>query len=165
MFLWIRALPGSPANPARRAGDPDQIAAINEQYGLNKPIHEQYWAYLAEVRGAIRLEHRHVRPVFDEPRATLPGDDRARRRGDALLDLVGIPLGFLAAKRYGSFFDHFSLFASLLGISIPIFFLAIILKYIFAVRLGLASDRRAGDSPSTAEHPTNFYILDAIIDA
>ena len=50
--------------------------------------------------------------------------------------LLGIPLGFLAAKRYGGFFDHFSLVASLLGISIPIFLLAIILKYIFAVRLG-----------------------------
>ena len=50
--------------------------------------------------------------------------------------LVGIPLGFLAAKRYGSLLDHSSLVASLLGISIPIFVLAIILKYVFAVQLG-----------------------------
>ena len=59
---------------------------------------------------------------------------------------VGIPLGFLAAKRYGSFIDHASLFASLLGISIPIFFLAIILKYVFAVQARLAADRRAGSA-------------------
>ena len=47
---------------------------------------------------------------------------------------LGIPLGFFAAKHYGSVFDHLSLVGSLIGISIPIFFLAIILKYIFAVR-------------------------------
>ena len=55
---------------------------------------------------------------------------------------VGLPLGFFAAKRYGGVFDHSSLVGSLIGISIPIFFLAIILKYIFAVRLRLAAERR-----------------------
>ena len=77
--------------------------------------------------------------------------------------VVGIPLGFLAAKRYGSFFDHFSLFASLLGISIPIFVLAIILKYIFAVRLGWLPTVGRISVLIDLEHPTNFYILDAIL--
>ena len=48
---------------------------------------------------------------------------------------LGIPLGFIAAKRYGGPLDHGSLFVSLIGISVPIFVLAILLKYIFAVRL------------------------------
>ena len=77
--------------------------------------------------------------------------------------LVGIPLGFLAAKRYGGFFDHFSLFASLLGISIPIFVLAIILKYIFAVRLGWLPTVGRISVLIDLEHPTNFYVLDAIL--
>jgi peptide/nickel transport system permease protein len=76
---------------------------------------------------------------------------------------IGVPLGFIAAKRYGTWIDHGSLAASLLGISIPIFFLAIILKYVFAVRLGwLPSVGRISvliDIP----HPTNFYVLDAIL--
>jgi peptide/nickel transport system permease protein len=77
---------------------------------------------------------------------------------------VGIPLGFLAAKRYGGFLDHASLFVSLIGISIPIFFLAIILKYIFSIRLGwLPSVGRIDVLNFDAEHPTNFYVLDAII--
>ena len=47
VFLWIRALPGSPATAllGERA-TPEPIAAINEQYGLNDPIHEQYWRYV-----------------------------------------------------------------------------------------------------------------------
>src|SRR6267154_322491 len=50
--------------------------------------------------------------------------------------VFGVPLGFFAAKRYGSLFDHLSLVGSLIGISIPIFFLGLILKWIFAVKLG-----------------------------
>src|SRR5688500_6952849 len=50
VFLWIRALPGSPATTllGERA-TAEAIAAINEQYGLNEPIHEQYWAYLKQL--------------------------------------------------------------------------------------------------------------------
>ena len=75
--------------------------------------------------------------------------------------VFGIPLGFFAAKRYGGFFDHFSLFASLLGISIPIFVLAIILKYIFAVQLGWLPTVGRMSVLINIDHPTNFYILDA----
>ena len=76
---------------------------------------------------------------------------------------VGVPLGFLSAKRYRSGVDHAGLAASLIGISIPIFFLAIILKYIFSVRLGWLPSIGREDTLSEAEHPTNFYVLDGII--
>ena len=75
---------------------------------------------------------------------------------------LGVPLGFLAAKRYGSVFDHGSLVASLIGISIPIF-LGLILKYIFSVRLGWLPSIGREDVLAEREHPTNFYVLDAII--
>jgi peptide/nickel transport system permease protein len=77
--------------------------------------------------------------------------------------LMGIPLGFLAAKKYGTALDHGSLVASLIGVSIPIFFLALILKYIFAVRLGWLPSVGRQDVLIDAEHPTNFYVLDGII--
>jgi len=77
--------------------------------------------------------------------------------------LAGVPLGFIAAKRHGGIFDHVSLVASLLGISIPIFFLAIILKYIFAVRLAWLPSVGRISVLIDMKHPTNFYILDAII--
>jgi len=60
-------------------------------------------------------------------------------------------------------FDHASLFISLIGISIPIFFLAIILKYVFSVRLGWLPSVGRIDVTLEVEHPTNFYVLDAII--
>jgi peptide/nickel transport system permease protein len=165
VFFWIRALPGSPATAllGERA-TAEAIAAINEQYGLNDPIWEQYWAYLqrlAEFDFGDSVTSR--RPVFDEFLERFPATIELAIAAMIFSIVVGIPLGFLAAKRYGSFLDHFSLFASLLGISIPIFVLAIILKYIFAVRLGWLPTVGRISVLIELEHPTNFYILDAII--
>src|SRR6266508_419809 len=77
--------------------------------------------------------------------------------------LVGIPIGFFAAKRYGSVFDHISLVGSLIGISIPIFFLGLILKWIFAVKLGWLPSLGREDVLATRPHPTNLYLLDAVL--
>ena len=93
------------------------------------------------------------RPVTDEFLERFPATIELAIGAMLFSVFVGIPLGFFAAKRYGSSLDHFSLFASLLGISIPIFVLAIILKYIFAVRLGWLPDRRPGQRPDRARAP------------
>ena len=119
VFLWIRALPGSPATTllGERA-TAEQIQAINEQYGLNEPIYDQYWAYLQQVgSGDFGQSVTTRRPVFDEFLERFPATIELAIGAMLFSICLGIPLGFLAAKRYGSFFDHFSLFASLLGIS------------------------------------------------
>ena len=165
VFLWIRALPGSPATTllGERA-TAEQIAAINEQYGLNDPIWEQYWRYvksLLEFDLGQSVTTR--RPVFDEFLERFPATIELAVGAMLFSVLFGIPLGFLAAKRHGSFLDHSSLFASLLGISIPIFVLAIILKYVFAVQLGWLPTVGRISVLIDLEHPTNFYVLDAIV--
>jgi len=76
---------------------------------------------------------------------------------------LGIPLGFVAAKRYGSMLDNASLVVSLIGVSIPVFFLAILLKYLFAVKLGLLPTVGRIDARIDVDHPTNFYVLDALL--
>jgi peptide/nickel transport system permease protein len=165
VFLWIRALPGSPATAllGERA-TAEQIQAINEQYGLNDPIWEQYWKYLKRLAsfdfGDSLITRR---PVTDEFLERFPATIELAIGAMLFSVCFGIPLGFLAAKRHGSILDHTSLFASLLGISIPIFVLAIILKYIFAVRLGWLPTVGRISVLIDLEHPTNFYILDAIL--
>src|SRR5919206_201567 len=78
--------------------------------------------------------------------------------------LFGVPLGFFAAKRYGGIFDNASLVVSLLGISVPIFFLAIILKYLFAIKWPWLPSVGRISVLIDMKHPTNFYVLDAIIE-
>jgi peptide/nickel transport system permease protein len=165
VFLYLRALPGSPAYAL--LGDratPEAVAQINRQYGLDRPIHVQYWRYTKSVLLEFDLgtSSRSRQTVTDELKRRFPATVELALGAMVFATLFGIPLGFLAAKRYGTWIDHSSLFASLLGISIPIFFLAIILKYIFAVKLGWLPSVGRADVLIDLEHPTNFYVLDAI---
>ncbi len=165
VFLYLRALPGSPAYAL--LGDratPEAVAQINREYGLDKPLHVQYWRYVKNVsQGDLGQSSRTRRAVTDELKERFPATIELALAAMFFATLFGIPLGFIAAKRYGTAVDHASLFLSLLGISIPIFFLAIILKYVFAVKLGwLPTVGRAGVLVDL-DHPTNFYVLDSIL--
>jgi peptide/nickel transport system permease protein len=165
VFLWIRALPGSPAQAllGERA-TPAAIAAIRREYGLDKPIHEQYFAYVRSVgRGEFGDSVTSRRPVVEEFKQRFPATIELAFAAMLFSVLLGIPLGFIAAKRYGGWLDQASLVASLIGISIPIFFLAIILKYVFAVRLGWLPTVGRMSVLINVDHPTNFYVLDAIL--
>jgi peptide/nickel transport system permease protein len=165
VFLWIRALPGSPAEAllGERATD-QSIAQIREQYGLDDPFYEQYWRYLQTVgSGDLGTSIRSRRPITEEITERFPATVELAVGAMIFATLIGIPLGFLAAKRHGRTVDHASLFLSLIGVSIPIFFLAIILKWVFAVELGWLPSVGRQDVLIEAEHPTNFYVLDGII--
>jgi peptide/nickel transport system permease protein len=166
LFLYLRALPGSPALAllGERA-TPETIAAIENEYGLDEPIYVQYWRYTESIIFEFDLGTSSFtrQTVTEELRLRFPATVELALSAMIFATIFGIPLGFIAAKRYGTWIDHTSLFVSLLGISIPIFFLAIILKYIFAVRLGWLPSVGRQDPLLDAEHPTNFFVLDAII--
>jgi peptide/nickel transport system permease protein len=167
LFFWVRALPGSPAESllGERA-TPALVAAYKERYGLNEPIWRQYVTYMDTTvkdrdLGISVATHRQV---GDEIRQRFPATVELALAAMLFSVSLGIPLGFIAAKRYGGPIDQGSLFLSLIGISVPIFVLAILLKYIFAVRLGwLPSVGRIDLLIFDAKHPTNFYVLDAIL--
>src|SRR3954466_7820525 len=165
IFFWIRALPGSPAESllGERA-TPALVQVYRHRYGLDKPVYVQYWSYLkTTASGDLGVSVASRRTVVAEIKARFPATVELAVAAMIFAVSFGVPLGFFAAKRYGSAFDHASLVASLIGISIPIFFLAIILKYIFAIRLGWLPSVGRISITNDAKHPTNFYILDAII--
>jgi peptide/nickel transport system permease protein len=165
VFLWIRALPGGPAQAllGERATEA-QIQQIEHEYGLDKPIHVQYWRYVQTVgRLDFGTSVTTRRDVTQELRQKFPATVELALAAMFFSIIFGIPLGFFAAKRYGGLFDNLSLVGSLLGVSIPIFFLGIILKYVFAIKLGLLPTVGRIDVLIDLEHPTGFYVLDALI--
>jgi peptide/nickel transport system permease protein len=165
VFFWIRALPGNPATAllGERA-TPEAIAAIEKQYGLNDPLYVQYWRFAKQrLKGDMGTSVISRRPVSDEFKQRFPATIELALGAMIFSVGLGIPLGFVAAKRYGGVVDHASLVTSLLGISMPIFFLAILLKYVFAVKLGLLPTVGRQSVLINIDHPTNFYLLDAII--
>ena len=165
VFIWIRALPGSPAESllGERA-TPATIERLKHQYGLDRSIFVQYEKYASTtLKGDMGYSIASRRPVTEELRHRFPATVELALAAMIFAIMFGVPLGFFAAKRYGTLFDHASLFASLIGVSIPIFFLGLILKYIFAIRLGWLPSVGQIDVTRNVKHPTNFYVLDAII--
>jgi peptide/nickel transport system permease protein len=165
VFCWIRALPGGPAEAllGERA-TAASIAQIEKQYGLDDPLPIQYVRYLQTVvKGDFGSSITTRRPVTDEIKRRFPATVELALAAGLFSILLGIPLGFLAAKRHGGVLDHASLVGSLLGISIPVFFLGIILKYIFSVELGLLPTVGRMSVLIDVDHPTGFYVLDAIL--
>jgi peptide/nickel transport system permease protein len=165
VFVWVRALPGSPAESllGERA-DEQSIAQIRQQLGLDDPLYVQYFRYIETLaRGDLGTSIASRRPVTEELKERFPATIELTLAAGMFAIIFGVPLGFFAAKRYGGLFDNSSLVLSLIGVSIPIFFLGIILKWIFSVKLGWLPSIGRQDVLIDAEHPTNFYVLDGII--
>jgi peptide/nickel transport system permease protein len=166
VFAWVHALPGSPVQSllGERA-TPALVKAYQEKYGLNRAIPLQYWDYVkTTARADFGTSIASHRQVTTELRERFPATIELAVAAMVVALLVGMPLGVLAAKHYGGPLDHASLVVSLLGISTPIFVLSLLLKYIFAVKLGWLPSVGRVDVTVTAKHPTNFYVLDAIIE-
>ncbi len=165
VFVWVRALPGGPESAllGERA-TPARVAEVKRLYGLDRPIHVQYFAYLHQV---VRLDFGQSistqRSVTDEIARRFPATVELSLAAMIFAIGLGIPLGFLAARRANTLLDHFSMGGSLLGISIPVFFLAFVLKYVFAVKLGWLPSVGRLDVLRTVDHPTGFFVLDALL--
>ena len=165
LFFWVRALPGGTAIAllGERA-TPEAIAQIERLYGLDRPLWQQYLSFLGRaVQFDFGNSVRTNRPVVEEMLRTFPATIELALAALTFAIVIGIPLGYFAARRYGSWLDSVTVSASLLGVAIPVFFLAYILKYVFAVQLGWLPTAGRQDPRVDAEHPTGFYVLDGIV--
>ncbi|GAB2606609.1 ABC transporter permease [Pseudactinotalea suaedae] len=165
LFLWVRALPGGPARAllGERATDA-AIAEINELYGFNRPLHEQYARYLGQLlQGNFGTSLTTRRPVLEEFSNRFPATLELTIWAILIAIVLGIGLGYLAARKHGSVLDSLAVVVSLLGVTVPVFFLAFILKYVFAVRLGWFASTGRQSSDIDATHYTNLYVLDGVL--
>lgn len=171
LFLWLRALPGDPARAllGEKATD-EAIARINAQYGFDQPLLQQYVTYVGQlVRGDFGSSPRTGEPVLETFMLRFPATIELAVAALLFAVVVGIPLGYLAAKRAGGLLDTLTVSASLAGVVIPVFVLAYLLKVVFAVGLPglkfLAVLPSSGRQSVTidATHITNFYVLDGLL--
>jgi len=165
VFFWVRALPGGPeAALLGERSTPERIEEVRKSYGLDRPVIVQYGSYMKRVASLEFGDSIATRrPVTTEIKERFPATVELALAAMLLAIGLGIPLGFIAAKRYQGWFDQISIGGSLLGISIPVFFLAFILKYVFAVKLGWLPSVGRQDPIIDAAHPTKFYVLDGLV--
>lgn len=165
LFVWVRSLPGDPARAllGQRA-TPEGIARVNEAYGFDQPLLSQYFIYVkALATGDFGRSIRTGQPVVESFIEKFPGTLELGLAALLIAIVVGIPLGYFAAKHQGRPLDTMIVSGSLLGVVTPVFFLAIMLKLVFANWLGWLPTTLRQDARMDATHITNFYVLDGII--
>jgi len=172
LFGWLRALPGDPARAllGERA-TPAAIEQLNAFYGFDKPLLTQYVSYTGRLlRGDFGNSPNTGQPVLGTFLERFPATVELALAALLFAIVVGIPLGYFAAKRAGGALDFFTVGGSLLGVVVPVFVLAYLLKIVFAVGLpgplhALAFLPASGrqDPRIDATHITNFYVLDGLL--
>jgi len=165
LFIWLRRLPGGPERAllGERA-TPEKVAQIRAMLGLDQPIYIQYGKFM---RRLLELDFGNSiqtgRPVSDEFVERFPATIELTIVAMIIAIGVGIPLGFLAARRHGRLLDTASVGASILGICIPVFFLAYLLKFVFALNLHLLPTQGRLTSGLQRTDVTGFYVLDGMM--
>ncbi|MFD3921906.1 ABC transporter permease [Streptomyces sp. NPDC058595] len=165
LFLWLNRLPGGPASAilGERATDAE-VARINRALGLDEPVWVQYWRFIKRIFELdLGTSTQTGQPVWEEFTLRFPATVELSVAAILIAVVVGVPLGYFAARRRGSWLDVTAVSGSLLGICIPVFFLALLLKGFFAVNLGLFPSYGRLSTGIDATKITGFAVLDGLL--
>ena len=164
LFVWLQRLPGGPEY-ALLPDDAtaEQRAQLRRSFGLEEPLTVQYLAFLRRiVQGDLGTSLMTSRPVTEEFMTRFPATFELAVTAMLIAVAVGVPLGYLAARKRGSALDFAAVGGSLLGICTPVFFLAFILKVIFAERLGVFPSAFRLSPGMSRTNLSGFVVLDGI---
>jgi peptide/nickel transport system permease protein len=139
MVLLVRALPGDPARIiAGLLATPEQVQEIRLSMGLDEPVPIQYWRYLVNLaHGSLGTSARFGTTVLSEIAHRLPYTLVLAVFGTLFGAIFGIALGVLAATHKGRWADAFGSMLGVVGISMPVYWLGILLIVLFSVELKL----------------------------
>ncbi|WP_433792537.1 ABC transporter permease [Actinoplanes sp. CA-252034] len=165
LFIWLRRLPGGPETAILgERGTPELRAQIRKNLGLDEPLLIQYGRFMKRMlKLDLGTSISTKREVMTEFLERFPGTVELTITAMIIAIGVGIPLGYLAARRRGSFLDSASVGGSLIGICVPVFFLAYVLKAIFSENLHLFPSSGRQDPTLGATRITNFFVLDGLM--
>jgi peptide/nickel transport system permease protein len=165
-FSLSRVVPG---NPARLLAGPharqEQVDALAERYHLTGPIPEQYLIYMSGLlHGDLGLSVTTRRPVAEDLAQFLPATIELTMTAFLLTVLIGLPVGIASAASRGKVFDHASRVVSIAGVSLPIFWLGLVLQVLFYKHLGLLPiGGRLGTLDIAPDRVTGFYLVDSLL--
>lgn len=165
VFLMLQLIPGDPAQVMLYPkGTPEEIAELRHELGLDKPLHIQYIQW---VTGAARLDLGNSvqtgEAVLEIIADRFPATIELTVAAMFIALVVGIPLGVFAAQKRNSFIDYLCITVSLFGVSIPVFWLGLMLIFVFAGILGwLPVSGRISMGVSIPDI-TGLYIVDTLL--
>lgn len=139
VFLMLRMIPGDPAQLLLgEFASPEELERLREQLGLNQSLFTQFWIYLSNiVQGDLGNSVRTNAPVAGEIWVRLIATLELSLAAMFIATVFGIAAGVLSAVRQHSFWDYGAMFMALVGVSMPIFWLGLMLIYLFSVKYPL----------------------------
>lgn len=165
VFFMVRAIPGDPAQiMLGQQATQEQVQQLRENLGLDKPIFVQYGLFLKDaLRGDLGDSIVTGRPVTTELLTRLPATLELTAFAMLIAILVGIPVGVISAVRQYSLLDKTTSVLALTGISMPIFWLAMILVVIFGVNLELLPFPGRLDPTTGITAITGLVLVDSLL--
>src|SRR5438132_7657992 len=167
-FVVSHSVPADPVAAhlgQRSMEDPTIVAAFRQQWGLDKPLLEQYLTYLKNLlQGNLGVSIRTHMAVSDDIGRYLPASAELAIIATIVGTLIGIPFGVISAVRRNQWIDHVVRGVSLLGVSSPVFWLGLVALYVFYFRLGwLPGPGRLDVGLPEPPHLTGMYTLDSLL--
>jgi peptide/nickel transport system permease protein len=167
-FIISRAVPSDPVNAAlgqNAVSDETLVAAFRAKWGLDQPAHIQYLTYLKNLlQGDLGQSISTHRPVSDDLSRFLPATIELATTSIILAVLIGVPFGIISAIRRNTWLDQISRIVSLIGVSAPVFWLALLGLFIFYSRLGwLPGPGRLDIGTEPPARVTGLYTVDALL--
>lgn len=167
VFVFIRLTPGDPVDIMMGQGgaiSAGEIENLRSEFHLDEPISTQLWYFLSDaVRGDLGYSYIKKQPVTTLIRERLPATIELATGALLFALIVAFPIGISSAVRQNSLLDRLSMASAFLGISMPSFWLGIILILIFSVWLKWLPVQGRIDHDVGLQTVTGFYVLDSII--
>ena len=139
VFFLMSITKGDPARiVVGESASLEEVEAMRESMGLNDPFFIRYLRYVRDLflHGNMGTSYKSGLPVMKEITSALPSTIRLSLAAITIAILIGIPIGIISATKQYSFFDNFTMILGLIGISMPVFWLGLLLILLFSVRLG-----------------------------
>jgi peptide/nickel transport system permease protein len=165
VFFLIRLIPGDPVVVmlGDRASAQD-VARVREELGFNKPLHLQYFSFMGQLlQGNLGKSIIHHTQVVDELKYRLPATIEMVTWALMLGVLVGVSVGVVSAVKRNSVFDIVGMIGALLGVSMPIFWLALVLIYALAVNNKILPPSGRINVEMFVDRKTGFLFLDTLL--
>lgn len=165
VFSMVHLAPGDPALVMLgEHASKEAIDALNEQLGLNKPLYEQYIMFITNaIQGDFGISLLSGEPVIDEFLERFPATVELSLVALTFATIVGLIAGIISAVKRYSIFDYTSMTAALAGVSMPVFWLGLMLIYLFSVELAwLPVSGRLGYEFDIDE-VTGLFLIDSLL--
>jgi peptide/nickel transport system permease protein len=167
VFVISHAIPGDPARMmAGQKASRQAVENLRRSMGLDRPLPEQYLRYLVGLlRGDLGRSIRNQRPVADDLKDFFPATLELTLASMVLCLAVGLPLGIISAVRRNRPIDHVSRVFSVFGVSMPVFWLGLMLLLLFYRNLGwLPGSGRLDVAVDPPVHVTGLYLIDTVLE-